>query len=115
MIYTYFNEQEALHVFGLLDQMHTKRSTQVRNTGYLKKYASDLSHDCDKDRFGRARSTPKSPTLLLAAMSKYTIASHEIKPCTAHVLRCSFLCRVAYHATKPSCLSRLIICINNWS
>jgi hypothetical protein len=48
MNYTLFNEQEALHVFGLLDQMHTKRSTQVRNTGYLKKYASDLSHDCDK-------------------------------------------------------------------
>ena len=68
-----------------------------------------------QDRFGRASSTPKSPTLLLAAMSKYTIASHEIKSCAVHVLNCSFLCRVAYQAIKPSCLSRLIICINNWS
>ena len=48
MIYSLFNEQEALHVFGLLDQMRMSRSTQVRSRGYLEKYTSDLSHDCDK-------------------------------------------------------------------
>ena len=50
MNYSLFNEQEALHVLGLLDldQMHISRSTQVRSRGYLEKYTSDLSHDCDK-------------------------------------------------------------------
>ena len=99
----------------------TSRSKQCNTYSSMKLWVSyEVHHQRSKSwlrlqKLGWVDRTPKSPTLLLAAMAKYKIASHEIKPCAVHVLHCSFLCRVAYQATKPSYLSRLIICINNWS